>query len=300
MLNFVRRAWAPPVSQSDLERALWKLGIQGKRHAIVHSSLSSFGNVVGGAPAVVHALERSVQTLVMPAFTYYTLVWPEPHRNADWPQFVNEDGPPFRSDSPVSRDIGRVPQTLLEQPAARRSQHPALSFVAQGTQAQDILEAQSLDHPYAPIGALYALDADVILLGVDHRSNTAMHYGEYLAGRPMLERWANTSHGAVKTFYPNCSAAFNPVQSKLQTYRNLELGKAEIAVMSVRDVVDTTRRMLERDPYALLCNYQSCRCQAVREKIKRHGLQPRRDRWLETLLGAPLEEALALSKSSSR
>lgn len=281
MLNFVRRAWAPPVSQADLERALWKLGVDGARPAMVHASLSSFGNVVGGAPAVVRALQHSAQTLVMPAFTYYTLVWPPGKRNADWPAFTGDDGPPFTPTSPVSRDIGRVAQTLLETPGAERSPHPALSFVALGARAHEVLSAQTLEQPYAPIGVLYALDADVILLGVDQRSNTAMHYGEYLAGRPLLERWANTVNGPVLTFYPNCSAAFNPVERHLTTYRSLEVGKAQVAVMRVRDVVDTTKRLVERDPYALLCSYQNCRCQTVREKIRREGLRPRAERTLE-------------------
>ncbi len=284
MLNFVRRAWAPPVSQADLERALWKLGVDGKRDAIVHASLSSFGNVVGGAAGLVRALGHATTTLVMPAFTYYTLVWPPLERNSDWPAFTGDDGPPFTATSPVSRDIGRVAQTLLETPGSSRSMHPALSFVAHGARAEEILNVQTLSHPYAPIGVLYALDAEVILLGVDHRSNTAMHYGEYLAGRPLLERWANTPHGPVKTYYPNCSAAFNPIERHLQTLRTLEVGKAQVAVMRLRDVVDTTRRLVERDPYALLCSYQNCRCQTVREKIKREGLRPRRDAILEPVL----------------
>ena len=285
MLNFVRRAWAPPVSQADLERALWKLGVDGSKDAIVHASLSSFGNVVGGAPGVVKALGHAVRTVVMPSFTYYTLVWPAAERSADWPQFLGDDGPPFTSASPVSRDIGRVAQALLEDSGSRRSMHPALSFVAQGAMAAQILGVQTLVHPYAPIGVLYALDADVLLLGVDHRSNTAMHYGEYLAGRPMLERFANTPQGAVKTFYPNCSAAFNPIERHLTSLRSVDVGKASVSVMRVRDVVDTTRRLVERDPFALLCSYSNCRCQAVRDKIKREGLHARRDSILETYLG---------------
>ena len=286
MLNFVRRAWAPPVSQADLERALWKLGVDGSKDAIVHASLSSFGNVVGGALGVVKALGHAVRTVVMPSFTYYTLVWPANERSADWPRFLGDDGPPFTSASPVSRDIGRVSQALLEHGGSSRSMHPALSFVAQGAKAAEILGVQTLMHPYAPIGVLYALDADVILLGVDHRSNTAMHYGEYLAGRPMLERWANTPQGAVKTFYPNCSAAFNPIERHLTSLRSTDVGKASVSVMRVRDVVDTTRRLVERDPFALLCSYSNCRCQAVRDKIKREGLHARRDAILETYLGS--------------
>ena len=295
MLNFVRRAWAPPVSQADLERALWKLGLDGSSDAICHSSLSSFGNVVGGASGIVKALGNAVRTVVMPSFTYYTLVWPAGERSADWPQFLGDDGPPFTSASPVSRDIGRVSQALLELGDSSRSMHPALSFVARGVMADEIIKVQTLTHPYAPIGVLYALDAEVILLGVDHRSNTAMHYGEYLSGRPMLERFANTPQGAVRTFYPNCSAAFNPIERHLTSLRSADVGKATVCVMRVRDVVNTTRRLVERDPFALLCSYSHCRCSAVRDKIKREGLHARRDSILETYLGGT-----AVSERSSR
>jgi aminoglycoside 3-N-acetyltransferase len=195
VLNFMRRALTPPVTQIDLERAFKQLGMNSQTPLIVHSSLSSLGNMLGGANSVLNALERYSNTLVMPAFTYYTLVWPVLYRNEDWPISPGEDGPPFRPDSPVSRDIGRIPQGFLERAGVLRSQHPALSFAARGSDAQMILGVQTLEHPYAPIGVLEQLDALVLLLGVDHRSNTSIHYGEYVAGRPMLERWANTKNG---------------------------------------------------------------------------------------------------------
>jgi aminoglycoside 3-N-acetyltransferase len=284
MLNFVRRAFNPSISQGELERALWNLGLDGSKPLIAHSSLSSFGSVVGGALSVVRALQRHSSSLIMPAFTYYTLVWPQHKRNADWPPHIGEDGPPFRPDSPVSKDIGRIPQTLLERPETRRSSHPALSFAASGREAEAILGVQTLAHPYAPIGVLDELDGWVLLLGVDHRSNTSVHYGEYLAGRPMLERWVNTSQGAVQTFYPNCSAGFNAIETRLTSLRSLEVGKATVQIMKVREVVEVTRQMIARHPEALLCAYPNCRCQNVREKMKREGLHPRRDLQLETWL----------------
>jgi aminoglycoside 3-N-acetyltransferase len=223
--------------------------------------------------------------VVMPAFTYYTLVWPMQHRNEDWPTHPAEDGPPFRISSPVSRDIGRVPQAMLERAGSLRSTHPALSFVANGIHAKQILGVQTLEHPYAPIGVLEHLDGQVVLIGVDHRSNTSIHYGEYLAGRPLLERWANTQHGTVKTFYPNCSAAFNGIEASLATLRSIEIGKAVVQVMSVREVIAATKRLIANHPEALLCSYPNCRCQNVRHKIRRDGLRPRRDIRLEQWLG---------------
>jgi aminoglycoside 3-N-acetyltransferase len=281
----MRRAWTAPVTQSDLERALRQLGVE-KHHAImVHSSLSSLGNMIGGAVGVLNALERVSSSVVMPAFTYYTLVWPTQYRNEDWPSHPSADGPPFRISSPVSRDIGRVPQAMLERAGSLRSSHPALSFVATGLHAKQILGVQTLEHPYAPVGVLEHLDGLVVLIGVDHRSNTTVHYGEYLAGRPQLDRWANTQDGAVKTFYPNCSAAFNGIESSLSTLRSVELGKATIQVMRVREVVAATKRLIANHSEALLCSYPNCRCQNVRNKVRRDGLRPRRDIRLEQWLG---------------
>jgi aminoglycoside 3-N-acetyltransferase len=285
VLNFVRRAWSAPVTPSDLERGLRQLGLEKHRPIVVHSSLSSLGNMVGGAAGVLGALERVSSSVVMPAFTYYTLVWPMQHRNEDWPTHPAEDGPPFRISSPVSRDIGRVPQAMLERAGSLRSTHPALSFVANGIHAKQILGVQTLEHPYAPIGVLEHLDGQVVLIGVDHRSNTSIHYGEYLAGRPLLERWANTQHGTVKTFYPNCSAAFNGIEASLATLRSIEIGKAVVQVMSVREVIAATKRLIANHPEALLCSYPNCRCQNVRHKIRRDGLRPRRDIRLEQWLG---------------
>jgi aminoglycoside 3-N-acetyltransferase len=277
MFNLIRRAWSGPVQPTDLDRALESLGLDGHSDVIAHSSLSSFGFVTGGARALVDAMLGASRTLVVPTFSYYTLVYPEDRDQPDWPRHRPEDGPPFRPDSPVSSDIGRVPQTVLDHIPHRRSGHPALSFAALGANADRILDAQTLDHPYAPIGALYDLDGDVLLMGVDHRSNTTVHYGEYLAGRPLLDRWANTVEGVVHTYFPNCSAAFNAIGPRLETLEQVQVGRAIVSRMKVREVVDVTVAMLEENPEALLCSYSNCRCQSVRERVRREGLKPRGD-----------------------
>ena len=286
MLNFVRRAWSGPVHQGELERALGALGLDGKRDAIIHSSLSSFGYVTGGASTLIDTLLGAARTIITPAFTYYTLVWPESQRQPDWPKILPVDGPAFRPDSPVSSDIGRVAQTMLEKYPSKRSSHPALSFLGLGPDAEHILGVQTLENPYAPIGVLYNTDADVILMGVDQRSNTTIHYGEYLAGRPLLDRYAATLQGIEHTYFPNCSAAFGAIQGRLSTLETVNCGKALLTRMRVREVVDETIQMLRRNPEALLCSYHGCRCQAVREKVRKQGLRPRTD-WV-------LDERLAI------
>jgi aminoglycoside 3-N-acetyltransferase len=277
MLNLIRRAWNGPVHAGDIERALASLGLDGGSDAIVHASLSSFGYVQGGAPAVIDALRASTRTVVAPAFTYYCLAWPRSLRQVDWPLHPAPDGPAFTPGSPVSPDIGRVPQTLLDTYGAPRSNHPALSFAALGPSSHDILVAQTNDHPYAPIGALYRLDGHIVLLGVDQRSNTTIHYGEYLAGRPLLDRYATGPHGLTHTYFPNCSAGFNALEPQISSLRTTQVGRAIVTVMRVRDVVESTIRVLRKDPEALLCHYANCRCQAVRRRVAQEGLSPRCD-----------------------
>ncbi|MBB6099285.1 aminoglycoside 3-N-acetyltransferase [Deinobacterium chartae] len=280
MLNLFRRA--VNVRQSDLEDALALLGLDGSQHVIAHASLSAFGHVEGGAPAMLRALRNRSATLVMPAFSYYTLVWPEQYRAADWPRPTPSATGHFHRYSRVSSDIGRVPLALVDDPVALRSDHPALSFVATGERAAEVLAAQSLECPYAPIGALYDLDGYVLLMGVDHKSNTTVHYGEYLAGQVLLPRYVRVGAEVRETFFPNCSAAFDRLAPYLEGNgrggRTLQLERGRIGLYPVREVVDATVRLLQRDPEALLCRYASCRCQEVRARVRKQGLHPRSHR----------------------
>lgn len=261
MLNFLRR---PNVEAADIDGALAALGLNGTQHVIAHSSLRAFGHVEGGPQAVLDALSARSATLVAPAFSYYTLLssaTARPHAS-------------FHRDSRVSPDIGRIPQTLVESPAAQRSGHPALSFVATGERAAEVLGAQTLENPYAPIGRLYDLDGVALLVGVDHRSNTSVHYGEYLAGLPLLTRYVEIDGQVRPTAFPNCSADFERLAPHVAG-RTAQAGKATIRAYRVRDLVDATRTLIERDHEALLCTYPGCRCQEVRRRVRHEGLQPR-------------------------
>ena len=261
MLNLLRR---PQVSAAELGRSLEALGLDGTQHVIVHASLRSFGHLEGGAKTAVQELAQRTATLVAPSFTYSTLL-------SRPSSMIHQT---FHRDSRVSRDIGRVSQELVEQAAARRSFHPALSFVALGQEAGRVTAAQSLDSPYQPIGALYDLDGYALLMGVDFGSNTTIHYGEHLAGMPLLTRWVPMNGQAAPTAFPNCSANFG-VLRPFVSGREVTAGPASLALYRVRELVDAAQALLERDPEALLCNVRSCRCQEVRLRVREEGLRPR-------------------------
>ncbi|BBN94348.1 aminoglycoside 3-N-acetyltransferase [Deinococcus grandis] len=263
MLNLLRR---PAVTPAELDEGLRALGLDGTGHVIVHASLKSFGQLEGGARTVVDALERASATVVAPAFTYSTLL-SRPTATAH---------ARFHRDSRVSRDIGRVPQELVERADALRSFHPTLSFIALGQEARRITEAQSLSSPYQPIGALYDLDGFALLMGVDFGSNTSVHYGEHLAGLPLLTRYVPLDGQVVPTAFPNCSADFDNLAPEVHARaRSVQVGQSTLRLYRVRDLVDSTVRLLNRDPEGLLCTYRGCRCQEVRTLVRQQGLRPR-------------------------
>lgn len=263
MLNLLRR---PALSAADLDLGLAGLGLDGSQHLIVHASLNSFGSLDGGARAVVDTLQRRAATLVAPAFTYSTLL----------ARPATTSSVRFHRDMRVSRDIGRVPQEMVERAQALRSLHPTLSFIALGEQAGAIMAAQTLDNPYRPIGALYDLGGYALMIGVDFGSNTSLHYGEYLAGIPQLTRYVMTPQGVLPTTFPNCSADFENLSPQMGgRFRSAQVGSSELRLYRVRDLVDTTVGFLQANPEGLLCTYRSCRCQEVRGLIRQNGLHPR-------------------------
>ncbi|GEM45381.1 AAC(3) family N-acetyltransferase [Deinococcus cellulosilyticus] len=263
------------VTASDFQQALQALGLSGREHLMAHASLSAFGYVHGGAEILSELLKSHTATVVMPAFTYYTLVWPEAYRTPEWPPHPPGPMGSFHRFSRVSRDIGKVPQALVDDPEVLRSNHPALSFVAYGQRAEDILNAQTLREPYAPAGALYDLAGKVLLAGVDHTSNTTIHYGEYLAGQLELPRYVIQDGKLQSTYFPNCSAGFQRIERHLIHKKSVKVGAGVLALYDVQELIDVTVMLLSKNPEALLCHYSGCRCQYVRSLLKFHHISAR-------------------------
>jgi aminoglycoside 3-N-acetyltransferase len=257
----------------DFYNGLRQLEISPSHPVIAHASLSAFGEVHGGAETVLGALLGAFHTLVMPSFTYKTMLIPEtgPQHNActyGSGKDSNRMAEFFRPNMPVDRLIGVIAETLRTRAGAQRSSHPILSFT--GINARDVLGAQTLEAPLAPIGALYEANGWVLLLGVDHTVNTSIHYAERAAGRKQFIRWALSPAGVVEcTGFPGCSAGFQIVSTRLaHVTRTVQVGPGIIQALPLNDLVDTVQQWIEEDPLALLCEQQDCeRCGAVREAV---------------------------------
>jgi aminoglycoside 3-N-acetyltransferase len=260
------------VSSRDFSAALRGLEINPSRPVIAHASLSAFGQVQGGAPAVVGALLATFTTVVMPAFTYGTMVIPQagPANNGieyGRGQYTNRRAVFFNPDMPVDRMIGAIPETLRRHPQACRSSHPILSFT--GVQAGPFLDAQTIAEPLAPIRMLVEAQGWVLLLGVQHTANTSIHYAERLAGRRQFIRWALTPEGAVECpGFPGCSSGFQALAPRLEgVVRAARAGEGQVQAVALEDLIREASAWVRGDPLALLCDRPECeRCGAMRAK----------------------------------
>ena len=263
----------------DFVAAFQKLGLKHTTPVIVHASLSAFGDVQGGAETVLGALIYIFDTLLMPGFTYKTMVTPQfgPLDNGlsyTESQTANLMAQFYRPSLPVDRLMGVVPEALRQHPRSRRSSHPILSFV--GMNALSYLESQTLEEPLKPIERLVEAKGWVLLLGVDHTVNTSIHYAERLAGRKQFVRWALTPDGVLECpGFPGCSDGFAQLAPRLEPFtRQVQLGLGQVQAIPLPELVATARAWIEADPLALLCDHSYCeRCAAVRKSVSMgHGL----------------------------
>ena len=190
-----------PTTQADVESTLRAVGVRTGSIVIVHSSLSSMGWVVGGPVSVVGALRSVVGpdgTIVMPAQTGVSdpSNWQFPPVPASWWQTIRSTWPSFDPMTTPLRGMGAVVECFARLPGAVHSGHPSLGFVAHGPSARRLMRPHPLDDGLgdgSPLARLYDDDADILLLGVGHDSNTSLHLAEV---RGLGERAPTMSDGA--------------------------------------------------------------------------------------------------------
>jgi aminoglycoside 3-N-acetyltransferase len=262
------------VSPRELVLGLRDLHL-GEAPVIVHASLGSFGQVTGGAQTVVSALAAVFPGVLVPTFTYQTMVTPlnGPENNAiTYPsdESRNLEAEFFTPRLPADPSMGIVPETLRKRPQASRSNHPILSFAGLG--AGKFLQAQWLGDPLGPLGLLEKQGGWVLLLGVNHTVNTSIHYAEKLAGRRQFIRWALTPKGVVACpGFPGCSDGFQAIAPELDKFaRRVRIGAAQVQAVPLSMLFKVVVARIKKDPLALLCQREGCeRCEEVRRAESR-------------------------------
>jgi aminoglycoside N3'-acetyltransferase len=147
---------------------LLELGVTPGGVLLVHTSFSKVKPVEGGPAGLIRALQGALGsggTLVMPSMSY-------------------DDDHPFDKRTSPCPEMGVVADTFWRLPGVMRSDNNH-AFAATGPLAEKILAPHPIDPPHglnSPVGRVYELDGQVLLLGVGQDSNTTIHLAENLAG----------------------------------------------------------------------------------------------------------------------
>jgi len=159
---------------------LCALGIKTGDTILVHSSLKSIGYVEGGPDTVIDAFLEVIGksgTLLMPSF----------QKGSEF--FILDRG--CRFDLRNSRsELGIISETFRKRPGIIRSLNPTHCTAGIGPMAKDILAGHEKCNISCGAGTPYHKIAEVggkiILMGVDHGSNTTLHFVENTNGAPTV------------------------------------------------------------------------------------------------------------------
>lgn len=245
------------VTQDNILRGLEELGIRLGEIVYVHSTLSAFGRVDGGADAVIDALLGAVGpegTVAMPTFTW--------QRNHAEPVVVFD----------VANDpseVGRITEVFRQRPEATRNEHVCHSTAAIGPATEVIMGGNV--HPFAYDASLYKcyeLDSWYVFLGCGFSSGTALHTVEEIMQVPYRHYRDFKGSSVIRpdgTHVPAVSVEFLRREGYVNDFAKMgsafeadrilhhtRVGTATLTATRIRDVIDGEVRYLKEDICFLL------------------------------------------------
>jgi len=265
------------IAKKEIKAGLVELGTKEGDVLLVHSSLSSFGKVDGGADTVIDALLEVITesgTLCMPTNTYsFAKEHVEGHLN-----------PPYHPLRTASK-IGVMPEFFRFRPGAKRSLHPTHSVCVLGKDLDQILKNNKpTDSPFglnSPFKKMFDLDAKVLFLGCGLKANSTVHAVEDWAGVPVSEAeealLVDEANHTAKVTVPSIPIGdrdFYHTESNLNKklvesglMRGIQIGQALVQMMKMRDIVKVMLTFLKIDPAIVLCDRPNCEFCSGRKKL---------------------------------
>lgn len=213
----------------------------------MHTAFSKVAPVQGGPRGLIAALQSAVGqmgTLAMPSMS-------------------DDDDHPFDSRKTACCGMGVVANTFWRLPGVLRSNSPH-AFAAIGPRAAEITANHPVDVPHgldSPVGRIYELDGQILLLGVGHDANTTIHLAENMAGvRYRTPKYATILKDGLPTRYDyseidHCCQNFNLMdlwlEGERRQFRGI-IGHTEARLVRSRDVVEVALSNLRENETVFL------------------------------------------------
>lgn len=258
----------------DLKNALNELEIKRSDPVIVHASSSLIPLVMGGAQTLLGAILAGVDNILMPSFTFKTMLIPEvgPEDNLlkyGSGRVENLSASIFTSDLPADFEDQTISELFRHYPDVIRSNHPIFSFLGLGLDAA--LASQTIAEPYGHIQYLQGKNTKILLADKEPSALFSLHFCEKESGRKQFLRWAMTEEGIKECpFFPGCSEGFHKILFHLgKEVKQTQFQDHTWVAFSLDSLIQTALQLLRDDPYALLCNDLHCeKCNLIRKDIR--------------------------------
>jgi aminoglycoside N3'-acetyltransferase len=257
------------VTAQEISHAIRALGIS-QSPVCIHSSLSSFGRVEGGAETVIQGFLGLGCTVMVPTFSsmYAASAPPDmrPLRNGcgDYSWLPERDPQIYTPQSnDVDMEMGVIPKTILAWKNRFRGNHPINSFTAVGPLAERLIASQDPQDVYAPLRALATLNGYCILMGVGLERLTIIHMAEQMAGRKLFRRWAKDSNGNIAMVEAGgCSEGFGKLEDGVSSIKTeVTVGKSVWKVFKAVQLLQTVNEAIAKEPMITHCGWGDCdRC----------------------------------------
>jgi aminoglycoside 3-N-acetyltransferase len=243
---------AESVHKDDIKVGLRTLGLKKGDSVGVHSSLSSFGHVEGGADAVIDALLETVGEEGNIVMSTHSANVSEDNRTPEeiaigvsWLLRLLPYDP---KETPVRTGI--IPETFRKREGVVRGSHPSNSVAALGPRAKELSEGWY---------RLLELDGYILLIGVGLESCTAMHLAEKRVQFPeRILKKITPPVLLVKKYpegewewdfgpYPDFAKLTQPCLER-GIMKTVKVGEATLRLVRLRELIDLYAEYLEKDP----------------------------------------------------
>jgi aminoglycoside 3-N-acetyltransferase len=240
------------VTRHDLEIGLRALGLKEGSIVGVHSSLSRFGYVEGGADTVIDALLSVVGesgSVVMPTYSKnreeVEITAEERAMGITWKIRILPYAP---KTEPCW--TGRIPDTFWRRKGVLRGSHRSHSLAAVGPRANELVRGWH---------GLLKLDGHILLLGITLDNCSAMHLAEEYVQLPDYIRRKITLPPELRDRYPSdqWEIGFGPYpdfvlmegpSQERDIMKLARIGDAVVRMARLRELIDLYAEYLRRAP----------------------------------------------------